>query len=287
MKRLLVILFAFLTITLCGQQPIQVVPVYYSSGGYYSEYQTVYTAFGTKPESTYADYQEAMVYSLDTCDFEGGASVWDRMDAFYVFAAHEADNESLINWASPGTCDADNPTETAWTQWQGYIGNGTDDWLSTNFNPSTNGSNYTRNSASIGVYTRTNTDNNYQLVSCNDGTSAVYLRPSQSDTYSARINASSSMGGSNGNSQGFYILVRPNATNNILYRNGSVVEDELDNSNGVPNDEIDLFRTQDASGYQVNEISIFFVCNALTADEVIAVNTIIETYMDALGKGIQ
>ena len=86
---------------------------------FYDEYDPIYAAFTTKPSSTIAAYQEALVYSLDTLDFAGGASVWDRMDVFYVFA-NNIEANALINWVNPGTFDADNVSSTSFTAYEGF-----------------------------------------------------------------------------------------------------------------------------------------------------------------------
>ena len=60
---------------------------------------------------------------------------------------------SLANPTSTMITAVNSPTFTAS---QGYTGNGTTNYLNTNYNPTTNGVKYTLNSASLYVYSRTN-----------------------------------------------------------------------------------------------------------------------------------
>ena len=103
-----------------------------AEGDYYAEFQTVYDAFAAKPHADTAAFMETLVYSLDTLDFEGGESVWDRMDLFYVFAGRDG-ADALINWVNPGTYDAANISETSFTAYEGFAGDGSSDYINTSF----------------------------------------------------------------------------------------------------------------------------------------------------------
>lgn len=85
------------------------------------------------------------------------AGVWDKLDVFYVFAT---DNSALatLNWINPSAHRASLHSSPSFIAKKGFEGNGSSSYLSLNYNPSTNATNYTQNSASIGVYT--NGDNN-------------------------------------------------------------------------------------------------------------------------------
>lgn len=73
---------------------------------------------------------------------------------FYIFAnGGAAQNFALLNWAeNSNTFNADYPTSITYGL-TGVAGNGTDQYISTNWNPSTNGGvKYTQNSAARGCY---------------------------------------------------------------------------------------------------------------------------------------
>jgi hypothetical protein len=258
---------------------------------FYDEYDTVYAAFGTKPSAPYTTYQEALVYSLDTLDFTGGASVWDRMDVFYVFAANEADNESLINWVKPGTNDADNVSSTAWAQWEGYTGDGAADYISTNFIPSSEGVNYTLDNCAVGVYLRASVAESTWAYGADDGTNRSRLQARNSSGYSTMfINSLSAnyLYELVANSYGLFISSRTDANATVLYKGGTIVDTDTDASSGLPTAEFYVLNKTGVAGYSTNQASIFFVMNGIVSEaEATAINTIIEKYMDAIGKGVQ
>jgi hypothetical protein len=86
------------------------------------------------------------------------ASSWDRMDVFEVYAVHEADDESLINWIKPGSHDATNATSFPWIRNAGYSGAETREYLESNYNPYSDSASVTatggfgKNSATFGIW---------------------------------------------------------------------------------------------------------------------------------------
>lgn len=78
---------------------------------------------------------------------------WDLLDCLYKFDVHSK-AASLIDWKNPTTRSATivNDHGASFTAYVGLNGNGTNFRVTTNFNPSTNGVNYTLNSASHGVF---------------------------------------------------------------------------------------------------------------------------------------
>ena len=149
--------------------------------GYSTQYDAVYNAMTNKPDATNAGYQDTLVTAL----VDGG--YWARMDAFWCFAQeNNDDSEALINWINPGTTDADNPTGTSWTTLEGYTGNGTDDYISTNWISDTHGSNYVLDSATFGIYVRNNLQSDEELV--NAGSGHIRFQPRRTnDTKSGRV----------------------------------------------------------------------------------------------------
>ena len=85
------------------------------------------------------------------------AGVWDKLDVFYVFATNNSALATL-NWINPSAHRATLHSSPTFVAKKGFEGDGSSSYLSLNYNPSTNATNYTQNSASIGLYT--NGDNN-------------------------------------------------------------------------------------------------------------------------------
>jgi hypothetical protein len=100
-------------------------------------------------------------------------SMWSIMDRFFVFANNGSSNFARINWLNPtvGTLATlvNSPT---WSSNVGYVGNGTNMHIDTNYNPATQGVNYTLNNAGryLFISSRNDTTNNLRFL---DGNTAA------------------------------------------------------------------------------------------------------------------
>jgi len=256
--------------------------------GFTAEYQVIYDAFTFKPDGPIANAQDVLVDSLTTY----GGNYLSRMDQLFVFAtSYNNGDEALINWVSPGTLDGDNLTGTLWTALEGYTGNGIDDDIIPNFNLNDNGVNYTLDDGSIGIYTRLNIQGTGNSFGAYDATNRTSLSPrNTSDQYTARINITSgtTMQGSNTNSSGLFILTRTASNVCSLYRAGSLVETEADVSTAIPDAWMLILTTSGVGGfYSANQASIWFIMDGVSATEAAQLDRFFETYMDAIGKGVE
>ena len=84
---------------------------------------------------------------------------WDKLDTLWVMAAH-TDQAGGLNWKIPtGTPLTEINTPTFIID-EGFLSDGSMSYLETNFDPSIDGVNYTQNDCSMGLYCRTNLDEN-------------------------------------------------------------------------------------------------------------------------------
>lgn len=91
--------------------------------------------------------QNALLVSLKN------AGIWNKLDTFACFVTNGDTNFALIDWKRLSQYTAINsPT---FSSNQGFTGNGTSSYISSNFNPVTQGLNYTLNNASRYIYTFT------------------------------------------------------------------------------------------------------------------------------------
>lgn len=96
--------------------------------------------------------------AIDTCVRAlVAAGVWAKLDALYVFAAHDA-QAALLNWINPAAFEATAANSPTFTEDEGYAGNGTDSYVDTNCNSGLT-THYTQNSACFGIWTRVVGDN--------------------------------------------------------------------------------------------------------------------------------
>jgi len=248
---------------------------------YYSEYQTVYNAFGTEPHDTIADLQEALVYSLDT------AGYWDKMDVFYVFASHNG-TDALINWVNPGTYDATNVSETSFTQWEGFTGDGTADYINTNLSLADEGLNTSMNDVAFGIYINNNIQSGgYAFGTNTTGSHAVYFRPRGTDNvlyYKINQSAATTVN-PNTDSEGFFIITRTASNVTHAYKDGSSLGGATNSSTQINDLDIFILARNDsgsAAGFAAFSVAIFFIMNEVVQDDVTAINTIISTYIDSI-----
>lgn len=102
-------------------------------------------------------YATPTVLTAQNKFYKNTKSVIELLNIFYVFAnGTGADNFRLLNWTeNSNTFNADYPTSITHSS-AGVKGNAVDQYISTNWNPSTNGgSKYTLNSASRGMWVYT------------------------------------------------------------------------------------------------------------------------------------
>ena len=75
------------------------------------------------------------------------AGVWSKLDLFYVFATDGDSDFASINWKDPNNFECTEVNSPTFTTNEGFASNGTSSYLNTNFNLSTDGTNYSQNDA--------------------------------------------------------------------------------------------------------------------------------------------
>jgi hypothetical protein len=244
------------------------------------EYQAVFDAKVVKPSMAHAVAENTMVESLVS------AGYWARMHYGNIYATEStAGAEALINWINPGTNDADlDGTSPTWDNLEGFTGVGSS-YISTNFNPF---GVVSQNSATAIIYIRSNVNETKNVYSSRGGGYFEFIpRDASSDFAHSMINTTSGEQIATGvtDASGLWINTRRGATEIEMYRNGTSVDTEADASGAVPNGEFFIFKT--GTTYATQQVSMFWVMDAVSDAEAAALNTIFETYMDAIGTGIQ
>lgn len=79
--------------------------------------------------------------------------VWAKLDVFYVFAQDGGSAFATLNWKNPNANQSTLVSSPTFVSNGGFTGNGTSSYIDTNFNPSTQGVNYTLNNASRYFFT--------------------------------------------------------------------------------------------------------------------------------------
>ena len=255
--------------------------------GFSTEYQTVRDSWTILPDATVSIQQDLMVRSWIASGF------WATRDILYVLAGHTNDNgESLTNWITPGTHDAVIVLNGGTMNFTAFEGFQSDDgaYIDTNYNPSTEGVNYTLNSSSIGIYTRTGTDTDTSEMGAHPGVGGDITSISTSrTTTNARIYINSASAVEKPGGDGYVIGNRPDDSNIQTYRNGSLTGTTAVNSVIVST--INFFilaRNLVGNPFESSQkqVSIAHAGGALTPTQIAADTDAFETYMDSNGKGV-
>lgn len=197
-----------------------------------SDYQAILdraTTLGyTLPSSSQQAQQNQLVLDLKS------SGIWALLDVLYVFANDGSSGFATINWKSPSTHQVTLVSSPTWTSNIGFNGNGTSSYLNTNWNPATNGVNYTLNSACFFAYVFDDQGVN-DLSGSLSGSNGVFIRPKGPSNLTAnRINDASNLAVSSTNAIGLHSMVRTGSTARALYKNGSSAGSDSQVSTAIP-----------------------------------------------------
>jgi len=285
MKRLLILFFLLLAFQVEGQV-LRTYPYYVpavAGSSYCAEYQAVYNAM-TTPPTTYDDDDNTLVVELLA------AGVWAKGDVIYCLAQESnGAGEALLNWINPtGDDNATNVHVTAFTANEGFTGDGANDYLNTNYNPSTEGVNYTLNSATVATYLRVDINANQTSLGVNDGTYQTNITPRTGGSFYGAINDDgSSVNYAVANSLGMFGCVRRTSAAVFEFQNGTNLGSDPGVSVAIPNGNILILTYLTDFGFSANQVSFVFIGGALSDVEFAAMNTAVEKWMDAKGKGVE
>lgn len=250
-------------------------------GDYEREYANLYQAFTTKPSIDTAKIQNELVVDLKTY------GLWNKADIIYV-TAQNTQQSATRNWINPYTVSyIVNTSNCLFTPYEGFTGDAASNkYMTASYNPATNGVNYTLNSASLSVYSRLQIVAGNGLSGTSVSTNYIRLGANISGNFTGGLNTSSFASVANTITQGLFTIVRRGSTETEGYINSVSVVNNSAASTSVPSNSLRILGTSSTSTSN-NQISFVFMGGALSDTEVANMNTAIEKYMDAIGKGVQ
>ncbi len=252
---------------------------------YCAQYQAVYNAYSNPPGTDTAAVLNTFVQTLVT------AGIWDKL-VFVHFEAAKNVTDCKINWINPGTYNLTfSATAPTFAQWHGITGNGggaNNAVANTGFNPSTAGSKYIQDSASIGGYVLTDVDETKYLMGAGSSAPVAWIIASNAGGVSnVGINAGSANDKANSSGNGFFILVREGAAVTKLYQRGTQQGTTITTaSTGLSNSNFYILSRNTGSS-STNTVAFDFAATELSSTEVATFNTALETVMDYFGTGVQ
>lgn len=247
-----------------------------------SEAETVVNAFSVAPDDARKELIDDLVGALKT------AGVWTKLDVLYLVAAHDA-QAARVNWKSPGTYDLTAVNSPTFTTDRGYAGDGTTSYLTTGFDPSGGGFNYTQNSVSIGAWARSGADTGSLGATLIGATTAFLIPRSTSDTLRGRTNQGSSSNCSDTSITtrfGLSVLNRSASNLTTGYRNGVAKGTYATASTALSAAAFFVGAMNNAgtpASFVDNQISAAFLGGSLDGTEQTDTYNALATYMTAVG----
>lgn len=248
---------------------------------YCAEALALFARMTTPPTTTRKDEINTLIVGLKT------AGIWSKMDAMYVLAAAD-EQAALLNWVAD-TNNATAENSPSFVADSGFAGNGSTSFINTNYNPSTDGVHYEQNSASFGYLCLSDGVSNVVSNGVVVGGNYLYSLPYTDIYHRMCVNYNSYDGVKTAvTSAKHYAIGVRDATVLYLYLDGTQTALPAV-SYAVPNGNVYMGGTNvgpalaEPNNYRY---ACCFLGSALDSTEAVALTTLLEAYMDAVGCGI-
>lgn len=282
MKQLILILFLFSQLSFSQNLLL------FSDSGYEAEASLYFSSMATPLSSAQKTRINTLVKMLK--DTLGVSSLSLKFNFIHLYA-NETAEASLKNLVKRDH-DGSNINNHTWTQNEGYGGDtNTTRYINTDFIIITDGAGiYTQNSASLGIYSRSDANSAGYAIGQLAGVSAL-IRIRYSSNLSIYLNTSAGQTAINSNSSGLFVVSRTASDLTTAYRNGASIGTTTQVSGSLASLNRALFvgcynDNGSPGGFVPYQISIAFAGAGFTAIENRGIKNCFEWYMDALGKGV-
>lgn len=194
-----------------------------SDTGYDADAQAYFNAV-TTPFST---ARKAIINTLVTTLKTDGN--WTKLDRLWLLAT-EAQDQALISLVNPAATAMTLVNAPAFVAEQGFTGDGATSYINTNFAPDPDGVNFTQNSASMGVYSRTDIAEASIDYGSEGAWSSWFILKNTDNNFYARINDGATLLIAMPNTLGFFVQERTAANVKTAYKNGASIGTNADAS---------------------------------------------------------
>ena len=211
--------------------------------------------------------------------------VWSTLDALWVFAINSTGN-SLLNWVSTSFSLTKNGTCT-FTANAGYTGDGSSCYFATGFTPSSGGTNYTQNSATVGFcdYTANSESTAVQFGGQGSSSNQTFLKINTT-TFAVRINDATTQNITVTNSKGSWGMTRVNSSGGQAYLNGINTTSLTIASTGLPNgaQTIMAYNNNGTVGnFSTDELGYIYVGGAQNGTLAASIYNRMHSYLSSVG----
>lgn len=228
----------------------------------------------TVPDATRLNAMNTMINSI-------GATIMAKIDLMRIMALNNTSlsDASRVNMIAPASYLADYVNAISYTT-KGPQGDGVSAYVDNNFNCSTNGVNYTLNSAGRIMYLETIPSIEIRLEGNGVLSTNRMLYAAAANT-NMRINSNNNLSSTFATTgTGLKAIMRSDSTNVECY-NETTRSALTQTSSAIPNE--DQFLMRDTSNYSNPCIGLYLITGYLTQTEVQAIRTAYLTYRTAIG----
>ena len=213
----------------------------------------------------------------------------DHFDFLYVIGG-ETSESSLRNLVKRSH-DMTAVNSPVFTQYEGYAGDAASAYLNTNYNPSTNGVNWTQNNASFGIYIRTSRAESVVKqhgASTNTGTNAYMIPMRVAGSGRLYLNGTTFAQINHSDIRGLVSVIREN-TSITPAKNKTLQTAATGTSSSRINDNLLLLAVSyfgTPSNHDDVQLSFAYGGKALNGTQLAVLFDAMEAYLDSLGKGV-
>lgn len=261
-----------------------------------AEYLAVEESFSQRPSGVWR--QAASDYFVNARAALNVAALGQAFDWMYLLC-HENEEDALINVANPGTFDAVEFIGLGFTANQGFTGNGAG-YLHTGFTPSANGVAYQQNSASLGVYVRTDVPNSARVdigarhsVSSRQAWILSRANDNPSENFTTNVLNQNSIAispvGSVPDGRGLFVTSRTASNLVRAFRNGVQLQSNTNGSSTRPAHPILVFCINENGTpalFSTRQIALAFAGRGMTNTQVANFYNAVQAFMTAIGAQV-
>lgn len=254
------------------------------TSGFSPEFQALVDAMDVEPLGDSLDWFEEAMDSL----VEYG--LFTKLEFFHWHAFNTQAN-AWLNWGDPGTYDITDPSTTnpTWTRYSNTQGDGSTDWLNSNWQPGDT-TVAGRFNMTIGGYILNNVAEDGVIMGLNSSYD-IYLFPrNPSDQIVGKITSNGDiLQVGQTDSRGLSALSRHDVNTLEVYYNGASRDTEAEVSGGVDDIEVYILAyNQGGTGVKecTYQVAMDFLADDFTDQDHIDFFTIIERLADHLGIGV-
>ena len=236
------------------------------------------------PSSARANLDNKLIYDLID------NSLWIKFDCFWMFAAEDTQAANL-NWIK-NAHDCTLVNAPVFTVDRGYTGAATK-YLNTNYNPSTQGVNYILNSASCGVYSRTDAGITAVDMGCFNGTQRscfLDIRETGAGLFYGLINTNGVTNyGAVADSLALFEADRSGANLTTGIKRGMSVNTVADVSSSIVSLNVFIL-ARNSSGvadtFSTRQLSFAYIGGSMTVPQHLTLYNLIQAYLTVLGAQV-